>query len=76
MKNKKYLIIGIIATLIIAAIACAITILALQNSNKTDSSEDEDFYYEGTIDCMPPLSDKEAELCQKAKAAGYPNIVY
>lgn len=37
---------------------------------------DNEFHYEGTIDCMPPLSASEAELCERAEKAGYPNIVY
>lgn len=29
-----------------------------------------------TIDCMPPLSEYEADLCDYAESIDYPNIVY
>ena len=28
------------------------------------------------IDCMPPLDDYEAKLCEEARARGYRNIAY
>ena len=39
-------------------------------------SIDNEFHYEGWIDCMPPLDSAEAELCERAERAGYEKIAY
>ena len=39
-------------------------------------SRQNEFHYEGWIDCMPPLSESEADLCRRAEAANYPYIAY
>ena len=38
--------------------------------------EDKEFEYNGWLNCQPMLSDEQAELCQKAEEANYPNIAY
>ena len=66
-KKTLFIIIGIIA---VVAIVVAI-VVALFLTSRKDS-----FEYEGWIDCQPILSEKEAELCERAEAAGYPYIAY
>jgi len=39
-------------------------------------STDNEFHYDGWIDCMPPLDSAQAELCERAERAGYQKIAY
>lgn len=66
-NNKKQLI---IVMSIVFLIGIIIVIVFLLNRNQ------DTFEYEGWIDCQPVLSESEADLCRRAKAAGYPYIAY
>ena len=77
-------IIALLIILIGLSVAC-ITMIALGQQDagakekklkKIYIQRDENFEYEGWIDCMPPLNDDEADLCNRAKEAGYPYIAY
>ena len=65
MNKKTIIIIASVVVVVIIAIVVAI-IVSRQN----------EFHYEGWIDCMPPLSESEADLCRRAEAANYPYIAY
>lgn len=70
MKFKKELIIGISIVAVLMIVAVCVVLLT---SNKNSEGE---FTYEGWIDCMPPLSESQEDLCRRAEAAGYPYIAY
>ena len=70
MKLKKELIIGISVVIVLIIVVICVVLLT---SNKSGEGE---FTYDGRIDCMPPLSESQEDLCRRAEAAGYPYIAY
>ena len=70
--KKIVLIISIISLVIICIISIFLTL-------KPSISEDiNEWTYEkqGWIDCMPPLSETEAKICEDAEKAGYKYIAH
>ena len=72
MKNEKKkknnnLMVALIITGIVLVAAIAIALALFKK---------DEFHYSGWINCMPSLSESEADLCKRAKAAGYPYIAY
>ena len=67
-NNKKQLIIIMVAVFLIGIIVVVIVFLLNRGQDV--------FEYDGWIDCQPVLSESEADLCRRAKAAGYPYIAY
>ena len=57
-------------------ILVAILVLILIIAGIVRHAIDNEFHYEGWIDCMPPLDSAEAELCERAERAGYEKIAY
>ena len=57
-------------------ILLAVLVLLLIIGGIVRHSIDNEFHYEGWIDCMPPLDVQQAELCRRAEQAGYDKIAY
>ena len=69
--NKEQLTIIMMVTFLVGIIVIIIVgVIFLYNRDQ------ETFEYDGWIDCMPELSESQAELCRRAEAAGYPYIAY
>ena len=69
--NKKQLTTIMMVTFLVGIIVIIIVgVIFLYNRDQ------ETFEYNGWIDCMPELSESQAELCRRAEAAGYPYIAY
>ncbi len=64
--KKRYIFVVLTAVVVLLLVVAGVAYYAANN----------EFRYEGWIDCMPPLDPSEAELCERAKRAGYPNIAY
>ena len=72
VNKKQTLIIVTVAFLVVVVIA----ILAFLLNQNQNTFEYDGFEYDGWIDCQPWLSESEADLCERAEAAGYPYITY
>ena len=69
--NKKQLTTIMMVTFLVGIIVIIIVgVIFLYNRDQKT------FEYDGWIDCMPELSESQAELCRRAEAAGYPYIAY
>jgi hypothetical protein len=64
---KRILFVFVLFIIVVTIFACAFMILSKKRNT---------FQYDGWIDCMPPLSESQAKLCEEAKAANYPYIAY
>ncbi|MBQ6313873.1 hypothetical protein IJI29_03450 [Candidatus Saccharibacteria bacterium] len=82
--NDKKGLIATVFAIILIGITVAIVVLLLNRNQDTSDQDTSDqntfdqntFEYEGWIDCMPPLSSSEEDLCRRAKDANYPYIAY
>ena len=65
-KSKKKILFIALGIIVVVAIVIVLLLVFKQD----------DFEYEGWINCQPMLTKEETELCERAEAAGYPYIAY
>ena len=77
-KKEHYCVVAMFGLIAVTMIAASVMLLIETQSGNinVDKEEEPKFEYEGWIDCMPPLDEAEADLCRRAKEAGYDKIAY